>query len=27
VFDHLLAVAAGEPTILEIKRPSKPALD
>ena len=27
VFDHLFAVAAGEPTILEIKRPSKPAPD
>lgn len=27
VFDRLLAVAAREPTILEIKRPSKPALD
>jgi predicted DsbA family dithiol-disulfide isomerase len=27
VFDHLLAVAAGEPTILEIKRPRKPVLD
>jgi len=27
VLDHLLAVAAGEPTILEIKRPSKPVLD
>jgi predicted DsbA family dithiol-disulfide isomerase len=27
VFDHLVAVAAGEPTILELKRPSKPAPD
>lgn len=27
VFDRLLAVAAGEPTILEIKRPLKPTLD
>ena len=27
VFGHLVAVAAGEPTILEIKRPSKPARD
>jgi len=27
VFDHLLAVAAGEPTILEIKSPSNPAPD
>ena len=27
VFEHLLAVAAGEPTILEIKRPRKPVLD
>jgi len=27
VFDHLVTVAAGEPSILEIKRPRKPAPD
>lgn len=27
MFDHLVTVAAGEPSILEIKRPRKPTLD